>query len=483
MPIAYLFPDGVTDTDSNIDSGVLTDIDEGVDGGTPDAALMTSVANDWAGGAAITFTLTDLPGEATGINSVTLRVRAEVGGGLDNDTIDYVWDMAAGAGFNANTVAWDETDEAAGLADRTASVNSGASVAQVNAASVRVRQLNWSQTKGPDNLFHAWDGFELEVDYAAADPNTAELPSATLTLTPNAPQAITTENNIAAIAAAAVLTLTANVPTVETFDPNTVTLPSATLTLAPQAPQAITSDNQVAQLSSAVLTLAPNVPQSITTEKHIAQLPAAVLTLTPNVPQAVTTEKHIAELPSATLTLTENVPQTVTSNHQVAQLPVAALTLTPNVPQAATTEKHIAQLPSVALTLTPNVPQAVTTEGDVAELPSAALTLTENVPQAVVTENNVATLLSATLTLTPNAPQAVTTEGVAYEQEGFRFRNDDGTEITATWRQTQDVDDTVNKSTTIRVRVLTDTSGDAPSITRTLQVKRDDEADTEYRDV
>ena len=72
---------------------------------------------------------------------------------------------------------------------------------------------------------------------------------------------------------------------------------------------------------------------------------------------------------------------------------------------------------------------------------------------------------------------------LTYEQEGFRFRNDDGSESAASWRQTQDVDDSVGKEVNVRLRVLTDTTGDSPSVTRTLQVRRDDEATTEWRDV
>jgi hypothetical protein len=45
-------------------------------------------------------------------------------------------------------------------------------------------------------------------------------------------------------------------------------------------------------------------------------------------------------------------------------------------------------------------------------------------------------------------------------QEGFRFRNDDGSETTATWRQAQDTDDSVEKSTPIRLRLLIDATND-----------------------
>jgi len=71
----------------------------------------------------------------------------------------------------------------------------------------------------------------------------------------------------------------------------------------------------------------------------------------------------------------------------------------------------------------------------------------------------------------------------ASEQEGFRWRNDDGTEITATWRQAQDVDEEVSKEENIRLRILIDTTGNLPTQQATLQYKRDDEADSEWRDI
>jgi hypothetical protein len=72
---------------------------------------------------------------------------------------------------------------------------------------------------------------------------------------------------------------------------------------------------------------------------------------------------------------------------------------------------------------------------------------------------------------------------VRYETEGFRWRDDDGSESAATWLQLQDVDESVAKETNIRLRVLTDTTGDGGSVTRTLQYKRDDEGAGEWRDV
>lgn len=71
----------------------------------------------------------------------------------------------------------------------------------------------------------------------------------------------------------------------------------------------------------------------------------------------------------------------------------------------------------------------------------------------------------------------------ASETEGYRFRNDNGSETTATWRQGQDTVDSVAKETNLRLRVLTDFTGDPATMQATLQYKRDDEAASEWRDV
>ena len=72
---------------------------------------------------------------------------------------------------------------------------------------------------------------------------------------------------------------------------------------------------------------------------------------------------------------------------------------------------------------------------------------------------------------------------VAYETEGFRFRNDDGSETTATWRQNQDTNDSEEINTPLRLRVLTAVTDDPASVTRTLQFRRKGDADTEWEDV
>ncbi len=73
--------------------------------------------------------------------------------------------------------------------------------------------------------------------------------------------------------------------------------------------------------------------------------------------------------------------------------------------------------------------------------------------------------------------------GIAWEQEGHRWREDDDDEANAAWRQAQDVDDTVDKEVNIRSRVLMSATGDPPTLTRTYQYKRDDEPDSEFRTI
>lgn len=75
--------------------------------------------------------------------------------------------------------------------------------------------------------------------------------------------------------------------------------------------------------------------------------------------------------------------------------------------------------------------------------------------------------------------QAVSYETDSYhvEQEGFRFRNDDGSETTATWLAAQDTDVTQPLSTNTRVRVLLDsTLGDPPASAYRLEYKKSSES-------
>jgi len=69
------------------------------------------------------------------------------------------------------------------------------------------------------------------------------------------------------------------------------------------------------------------------------------------------------------------------------------------------------------------------------------------------------------------------------EQEGFRWRNDDGSESAATWAENQDVNHSVEKNTHRRLRVLMNATGDYASLQATLQFRRVGDADSEWENV
>lgn len=71
----------------------------------------------------------------------------------------------------------------------------------------------------------------------------------------------------------------------------------------------------------------------------------------------------------------------------------------------------------------------------------------------------------------------------ALNQEGYRFRNDDGSESTATWQAAQDTPVTVSPNTPFRLRVTVKASGDPPGKTFRLQYKRSTEPDAAYRNI
>lgn len=94
------------------------------------------------------------------------------------------------------------------------------------------------------------------------------------------------------------------------------------------------------------------------------------------------------------------------------------------------------------------------------------------------------------------------------EQEGFRWREDDGDESGASWREAQDTDTSiplesdysgwsaggdwsgggdweapVTEPTRLRLRILINADGDPPTGTATLQYKRSDEDDTAWKTI
>ena len=67
--------------------------------------------------------------------------------------------------------------------------------------------------------------------------------------------------------------------------------------------------------------------------------------------------------------------------------------------------------------------------------------------------------------------------GPTIEQEGYRFRNDDGSESAATWRQVQDVVDSISAGVNVRLRILLNASGDPASSQFQLEYRKVGNAD------
>ena len=98
MPIATLVPTSLTDANSNVAFGGFANIDETI--ASADGFTLNSVINAWTGtagtGTAFSFGMSDLPAEATSINTVQFRVRARVTsdlGGVD-DLVTYTCDVS-----------------------------------------------------------------------------------------------------------------------------------------------------------------------------------------------------------------------------------------------------------------------------------------------------------------------------------------------------------------------------------------------------
>lgn len=60
----------------------------------------------------------------------------------------------------------------------------------------------------------------------------------------------------------------------------------------------------------------------------------------------------------------------------------------------------------------------------------------------------------------------------SHEQEGFRFRNDDGSEAAATWKQAQDTNDSLALATTERIRILINATNNPDSQGYQLEVRK-----------
>jgi hypothetical protein len=96
-----------------------------------------------------------------------------------------------------------------------------------------------------------------------------------------------------------------------------------------------------------------------------------------------------------------------------------------------------------------------------------------NTPNWETTNSTVVSFFSADQTGTANDPKLVVTYTVSYsDQEGFRFRNDDGNETTASWKANQDAQVTAATGTPFRVRFLVNATGDPASTAYQLEYRR-----------
>lgn len=71
----------------------------------------------------------------------------------------------------------------------------------------------------------------------------------------------------------------------------------------------------------------------------------------------------------------------------------------------------------------------------------------------------------------------------SWEQEGFRFRKDDGSESTATWHAAQDTNVTLPNQTTTRLRILANATDDPASTAFTLQYRKVGDDATEWETI
>ncbi len=111
-----------------------------------------------------------------------------------------------------------------------------------------------------------------------------------------------------------------------------------------------------------------------------------------------------------------------------------------------------------------------TVEGK-ANVPVTGLEATSAIGSVLVSAE--ANIITGGLGATASVGTVTVDVGAAtWEQEGFRFRNDDGTEITATWVAAQDTNATLEAETNFRLRVTSVVTGDPDPAAATLQYRK-----------
>jgi hypothetical protein len=144
-------------------SGAFTDVDETV--ASPDGNFMRSGTNDQTAASATFSSFSNAIPDGATINSVTFRVRGRTQrpNGTD-DTCTYRARLTVGS--TTYDLTWIQSETTFG--NKTATVSTGHTVAQLNAPTVVYTQTAFSQNMGPDALVYDLDAFEIEVDYTEA---------------------------------------------------------------------------------------------------------------------------------------------------------------------------------------------------------------------------------------------------------------------------------------------------------------------------
>ena len=105
---------------------------------------------------------------------------------------------------------------------------------------------------------------------------------------------------------------------------------------------------------------------------------------------------------------------------------------------------------------------------------------------AITTDYDTLVTITKTAAISWNYDSLVTIDKgfqTGYTQEGFRFRNDDGSESAATWTQLQDTNHSISPSSKLRLRMIMVAMFLIGSRFLTLEYKRTDEGDSEWRTI
>ncbi len=406
MPIAFLKPTGiVSDVGTNIASGLVTDIDEGVAGA--DGNLMVSVNNGWATDFLIQFSLEDLPDDADTINSFDMRVRARVDGRND-DTATWEWKLiGTNMELGGSALAYNHIDDGNGLLNRERSNAAGdATVANVNAALAQVQQTAFNQVMSPDGMNTSWDCFELEVDYEVTSGRTVNCTTEVLQLNENA---ATVNRTRLVIALTEVVELTENLATViKGGDSRVVICVTEALLLATNA-AAVNASRSVLGL---VESLQLNENAAAVNRSRIVLAISEALLLAPNA-AAVNRTRLVLALTEA-LELAENVATVLKSGPRVVNCVTEALLLATNA--SSVNRSRLVSALTEALLLTTNAAIVIHSDRIVNCLTEALLLTTQ---QGIVNRSRLVSALTEALVLTTN--QAHVLAGIVARFIDYRY--------------------------------------------------------------